>query len=120
MRTVATRHLPELLQAASDDQLPEQDADAEARLIEEVVSVLVLEMSRLWDLVSEPADAGWAVLDVFALGGPAFRGGVLGAARELGSEQIRKRLGHLTRSGGPLYAPDALEERGLLEEIGGS
>jgi hypothetical protein len=106
--------------AAATEGAPAADAEAEIRMIEEVVSVLALEISRLWDLVSEPADAGWAVLDVFVLGGPAFRGGVLGAARELGPEKIRDHLEYLTRRWGPLYTPDSLEESGLLGKAGGS
>jgi enoyl-CoA hydratase/carnithine racemase len=119
-RSVATRIPPDELPTAASDQLPEEDVDPEARLIEEVVSVLVLEMSRLWELVSEPTDAGWAVLDVFALGGPAFRGGVLGAARKMGLKRIRAHLGRLSRRWGPLYAPDSLDERGLPGKDGES
>jgi hypothetical protein len=80
--------------------------------------VLALEMARAWDVVDEPTVAGWAVLDVFMLGGPAFRGGVLGAAREMGRERVAERLRRLAADWGPTYDPAPLLERGLLDPDG--
>ncbi len=97
---------------------PETGADGTDTIIEEMVAALILEMARHWEAVDEPVEAGWAVLDVFVLGGPAFRGGVLGAARTLGRERILARLETLARRWGPAYDPRPLLECGLLDPGG--
>ena len=95
-------------------------AEGTDTIVEEMVAALVLEMARLWEAVDEPVEAGWSVLDVFVLGGPAFRGGVLGAARELGRERIVARLERIARRWGPAYDPRPLLEVGLLDPGGPS
>ncbi|MFO7769285.1 MAG: enoyl-CoA hydratase-related protein [bacterium] len=114
--TLPYRRLPE----RSPEAFPSPDAEeAEERLVEEVVSVMALEMSRLWDLVAEPVEEGWLLLDVFMLGAPPFRGGLLGAARSLGEERTASRLQAVSERWGLLYRPDPLIERGLLRPRGG-
>jgi len=85
---------------------------------DQMVAVLALEMARAWDTMDEPTVAGWTVLDVFMLGGPAFRGGVLGAARELGQDRVADILSMLAADWGPTYDPAPLLERGLLNSDG--
>jgi len=75
----------------------------EAGLIEEVIAALWLEMERLHGQVAEPVAEGWLVLDVFVLGGPAFRGGLAGAARLLGRASLTARLDELARRYGAPY-----------------
>lgn len=113
--TLPHRRLPDRSPGAHPS--PEGEG-AEERLVEEVVSVLALEMARYWDLVSEPVASGWLMLDVFMLGAPPYRGGLLGAARALGEERVRDRLLAIAERWGPLYLPDPLSERGLLRPGG--
>ena len=91
--------------------------EAEERLIEEVVAALLLTMSRNWQVVDNPVEEGWLILDVFVLGGPSFRGGIVGAARNMGLEKIRGRLTALKKRYGDHYAPDALTEFGLFSSV---
>lgn len=118
MRTIGTRQPPGPPLLETPAALDPEDTGAGERLVEEVVAALVLEISRMWDLVDAPAEAGWSVLEAFVLGAPVFRGGMLGAARRMGDDRILKRLRGLARRRGPRYAPDALIERGLLKEEG--
>lgn len=94
------------------------NAEAGSRLIEEVVAALILDISRIWEVVEEPVEEGWLVLDVFVLGGPSFRGGVIGAARKLGIDRLRSRLQLLEQRWGELYRSDLLTTRGPLSEVG--
>jgi hypothetical protein len=97
---------PEAGAAGPDAESGETGPEAADRLIHEVVAALVLEMSRHWHLVDEPAEEGWLMLDVFVLGGPAFRGGISGAARRIGSAHLRVLLLDLERRYGDRYAVD--------------
>jgi len=90
------------------------DADVEMALVEQMISVLALEISRLWDTVAPPVADGWRILEVLLLGAPAFRGGVLDAARAFGQESVCARLMEIAGRRGPPYSPDELLERGLL------
>ncbi|MFC1530249.1 enoyl-CoA hydratase-related protein [Gemmatimonadota bacterium] len=80
--------------------------EASERLIDEVVAALVMEMSRTWRVVDEPVEEGWLILDVFVLGGPAFRGGIIGAARRLGPDRLKAILLDLEQRYGDRYAAD--------------
>jgi hypothetical protein len=114
LRPLETGAVPPPLPSASGAEWP-ADREAEAdRMVEETVGALVLEMARLWEFVDEPRDAGWAVLDMFVLGGPLYRGGVLGAAREMGDGRIFSRLEALAARRGPAYDPSDLREAALL------
>jgi enoyl-CoA hydratase/carnithine racemase len=109
---------PRRLAALPGRHIVEPAAVGTDTIVEEMVAALVLEMARLWEAVDEPVEAGWSVLDVFVLGGPAFRGGVLGAARELGRERIVARLETIARRWGPAYDPRPLLEGGLFDPGG--
>jgi len=111
LEDLPSRRLAPATSPTDPDPPPETDA---ARLVEEVVAALVLEMSRLWDVVEEPVEAGWLILDVFTLGGPSFCGGVLGAARKLGAGQLGERLRLMEQRWGEIYRAGALVEGGLL------
>ncbi len=93
--------------------------EAEERLIEEVVSALLLTVSRNWESVDDPVEESWSILDVFVLGGPSFRGGVIGAARNMGPERIRERLLEMQQRYGDDYAPHPLNRSGPFSSIPG-
>ena len=93
--------------------------EAEERLIEEVVSALLLTVSRNWESVDDPVEESWSILDVFVLGGPSFRGGVIGAARNMGPEKIRERLLAMQQRYGDYYAPHVLNRSGPFPSVPG-
>ncbi len=90
------------------------------RLIDEVVAALILEMSRMWRVVDEPVAEGWQILDVFVLGGPAFRGGIIGAARRFGSDQLRAALLDLRQRYGDRYPTDFPTDSGPFLSVPGA
>ncbi len=121
LQRLPSRHLGEQapLRSGDDgggpDERPARSREeSDAHLVEEVAAALVLEMSRLWEMVLEPTEEGWLVLAVFALGGPSYCGGVVGAARRMGADRIEERLHTMEQRWGGLYRPDPLTESGLL------
>ncbi|MFC1544104.1 enoyl-CoA hydratase-related protein [Gemmatimonadota bacterium] len=114
IRSLPTRTLPV---AVSQAELPHSSGtgDEADRMVDEVVAVLALEMARIWNSVAEPVEAGWSVLDVFVLGAPAYRGGILGEARSRGEQNVVTTLTGIQERWGPRYAPAELMERGLLK-----
>ncbi|MFC1499652.1 enoyl-CoA hydratase-related protein [Candidatus Zixiibacteriota bacterium] len=104
-------------EARTDNGLSGIGREASDRLIEEVVSALTLTMSRNWSSVDDPTEEGWTILDVFVLGGPSFRGGIIGAARDLGPEKIRERILDMRLRYGDLYTPDPLADSGPFSSV---
>ncbi len=94
--------------------------EASERLIDEVVAALSLEIGRRWQAVDEPVEEGWLILDVFVLGGPAFRGGIIGAARHLGPDHLRAVLLDLEERYGDRYAADYPVDSGLFLQYPGA
>jgi|GEM_PF-117612 len=97
------RSCPEPLSGQSGRIFAAGDEPDPTRTVDEVIAALAQEIERLQAEVIEPQAEGWLVLDVFVLGGPAFRGGVYGAARAREREQLEADLVTLARRYGPPY-----------------